>query len=196
MADPTERSALRRYAMDLLARREHSRQELEEKLRRHCGRVAGKAAEMAARRATRSRGQPDGVGGTVDGDVLGDANAAAPSRSTVDALIEATLDALAEDGLQSDARYAEVLIRSRVNRGQGPLRIRADLRQRGLEGEAVEPLLEDYAEQWPELAQQVVERRFGGDAAADRGEWARRARFLAGRGFPESLVGRVLGPLP
>jgi len=161
--------------MDLLARREHSRLELEEKLRRHCGKVAG----------SRSREQDRGFE-NVDG----------AGRSHVDALIADTLEVLSEDGLQSDARYAEVLIRSRVNRGQGPLRIRADLRQRGLEGEAVEPLLEDYAEQWRELAQQVVERRFGSDSAADRRDWARRARFLAGRGFPESLVGHVLGPLP
>lgn len=175
MANPAERTALRRYAMDLLARREHSRLELEEKLRRHCGKVA------------RSRGRD--AAASVD-------DPSTDEPSTVETLIADTLNVLAEDGLQSDARYAEVLIRSRVNRGQGPLKIRADLRQRGLHGEAVEPLLEDYVEQWPELALQVVERRFGSDAAADRGDWARRARFLAGRGFPESLVGRVLGPLP
>ncbi|MCC5885096.1 MAG: regulatory protein RecX [Gammaproteobacteria bacterium] len=192
MADPAERSALRRYAMDLLARREHSRLELKEKLRRHCGKVAGKAARSRTRQsARRAEAQAD-----MDGAWPEEASAPEPSRSTVDALIEDTLDSLAEAGLQSDARYAEVLIRSRVNRGQGPLRIRADLRQRGLDAAAVEPLLEDYAEQWPDLAQQVVERRFGSDSAADRGEWARRARFLAGRGFPEGLVGRVLGPLP
>lgn len=177
MADPAERTALRRYAMDLLARREHSRLELEEKLRRHCGKVA------------RSRDRDDVAPGEPEAPGTQD-------PSAVEALIADTLDVLVEDGLQSDMRYAEVLIRSRVNRGQGPLRIRADLRQRGLNAEAVEPLLEDYAEQWPELAQQVVERRFGSDAAADRRDWARRARFLAGRGFPESLVGRVLGPLP
>lgn len=181
MADPTERTALRRYAMDLLARREHSRLELEEKLRRHCGKVA----------RSRAREESQSAGDNVD-DNGGDS----ARFSNVDALIAETLNVLADDGLQSDARYAEVLIRSRVNRGQGPLKIRADLRQRGLDGEAIEPLLEDYAEQWPDLAQQVVERRFGSDSAADRGEWARRARFLAGRGFPESLVGRVLGPLP
>ena len=203
MADRAERTALRRYAMDLLARREHGRLELEEKLRRHCGRVAGRvagrAAGRAAGKAARSRtrnANPDGDP-DVDPDVdQSSEDARSFGISQVDALIAETLNVLAEDGLQSDARYAEVLIRSRVNRGQGPLKIRADLRQRGLHGEAVEPLLEDYAEQWPELALQVVERRFGSDAAADRGDWARRARFLAGRGFPESLVGRVLGPLP
>ncbi len=192
MADPAEKSALRHYAMDLLARREHSRFELQEKLRRHCGRVASRVSAQAARSRVRHAALAvDSAGVSCD-----ESSPAEASRSTVDALIEETLNALAADGLQSDARYAEVLIRSRVNRGQGPLRIRADLRQRGLVGEVFEPLLEDYAEQWPELAQQVVERRFGSDAATDRGEWARRARFLAGRGFPEGLVGRVLGPLP
>lgn len=189
MADPAESTTLRRYAMDLLARREHSRLELEEKLRRHCGKAARAQAQDGRGRAgqadeeIRSEGDPAESPGHDD-------------PSAVETLIANTLDVLAEDGLQSDRRYAEVLIRSRVNRGQGPLRIRADLRQRGLDGAAIEPLLEDYAEQWSDLAQQVVERRFGTEAAVDRREWARRARFLASRGFPDSLVGRVLGPLP
>ncbi len=161
---------LRRYAMDLLARREHSRLELTEKLRRHCGRA--QAAQSA-----------DGPTTPAD-------------PGTTEALIQRTLDQLEADGLQSDARYAEVLVRSRCNRGQGPLRIRADLRQRGLDATAVDSLLEAYEDSWPELALEAVSKRFGDAPAADRREWARRARFLAGRGFPEGLVMRVLGPLP
>ena len=161
---------LRRHAMDLLARREHSRFELIEKLRRYCGRA------QAARSA--------------------DGPMPAADPSATETLIERTVDRLQEDGLQSDARYAEVLIRSRFNRGQGPLRIRSDLRQRGLDAAAVETLLDAYTDTWPDLAQQVVSRRFGDEAAADRREWAKRARFLAGRGFPEGLVAKVLGPLP
>lgn len=179
MAPPSaDALALRRYAMDLLARREHSRLELEEKLRRHCGRA------QAAHRADAPN---------PDAEIEADADA---RPSNTEALIQRTLDQLEQDGLQSDARYAEVLIRSRVNRGQGPLRIRADLRQRGLDAAAVDVLIEGYEDAWPELAAQVISKRFGEESAGDRREWARRARFLASRGFPEGLVARVLGPLP
>lgn len=112
------------------------------------------------------------------------------------ARLEAVVDTLASEGLQSDLRCAEMLIRSRSQRGHGPLRIRADLRESGLEGEAVEVLLEAEEDAWLDRLAAVAERRFGAEPATDRREWSRRARFLASRGFPESLVVRVLGDPP
>jgi regulatory protein len=103
---------------------------------------------------------------------------------------------LAADGLQSDARCAESMIHARVSRGQGPLMIRAGLREAGLEGETVELLLEAEAEAWPEHLEAVARTRFGEAPPADRRDWARRARFLAGRGFPEHLVRNQLGEPP
>lgn len=191
MAEIPDSVALRRHAMDLLARREHSRQELTEKLQRYCGQVQRRRSRRSEARSELNDEQDGGAETEVDASPRGQRE-----PGVVGALIEATVTALAEEGLQSDSRYGEMLVRSRVNRGQGPLRIRADLRQRGLEGEAVQALLDDYDEHWPQLARQVIERRFGSDAAGDRREWARRARFLASRGFPEGLAVSVLGPLP
>jgi len=102
--------------------------------------------------------------------------------------IECVVDALAEAGLQSDTRAAEMLVRSRIERGQGPLRIRADLRERGLAGETADLLLEAEVDAWPQRLQALIERRFGTDSPPDGREWARQARFLASRGFPESLI--------
>ena len=51
--------------------------------------------------------------------------------------VEACLDALAEAGLQSDARFAESFLRSRLARGQGPVKIRLELERRGVEREVV-----------------------------------------------------------
>jgi regulatory protein len=146
---------LRNAAIGLLARREHSRRELERKL--------GK----------RFRDRP-------------------LERSELDQ----ALDGLAADGLQSDARCAESMIHARIARGQGPLKIRAGLREAGLEGETVQRLLEAEEEEWPRHLQTVVRTRFGEAPPADRRDWGRRARFLAGRGFPEHLVRSQLGEPP
>ena len=139
----------------MLARREHSRLELERKL---SARLGGQEV--------------------------------APER------IDRVLDELAETGLQSDFRCAEMLIHSRAERGNGPLRIRSDLRERGIEGEAIQALLESEADQWPQRLQALVVKRFKDEAPADAREWARRARFLASRGFPESMVRDALGDCP
>lgn len=98
--------------------------------------------------------------------------------------IEACLESLIELDLQSDARFAESFVRSRVSRGQGPRRIRADLGQRGVDREVVSEALDAAGAgvDWFQLACEVLARRFSspGDTPKD---CARRERFLAGRGF-------------
>lgn len=96
------------------------------------------------------------------------------------------LDALAEQGLQSDARFAEAFLRSRLARGQGPLKVRADLGQRGLSREAIDTLLSEAEAagelDWFALAAETLGRRFAAPATTPK-ERARQERFLAGRGF-------------
>jgi len=125
-------------ALRLLARREHSRRELSQKL---------------------------------------------SARGWGRAQIRAVLDALVERGYQSDARFAESYVRARVDRGYGPLRIRAELRERGIEEGIVESVLHEYADAWPERLAAVREKRFGGEVPADFHERARQTRFLVQRGF-------------
>lgn len=100
--------------------------------------------------------------------------------------IEACLDALIEQGLQSDQRFAESFVRSRLLRGQGTIRIAGELRQRGVDNAVIKAALSDVeaAEQvdWFELAHQTLARRFT-SPGADMKERARRERFLATRGF-------------
>jgi regulatory protein len=123
----------------LLARREHSRAELEAKLLR---------------------------------------------RGYREAEVASALDALQDEGLLSHARYAEAFVRARVERGQGPLRIAFELRQRGVESELVEEALAAYADEWVPRAEKQVRRRFGAAPPEDFAERARRMRFLERRGFP------------
>ncbi|WP_163098617.1 regulatory protein RecX [Acidithiobacillus ferrianus] len=96
------------------------------------------------------------------------------------------LDALAAAGHQDDARYAEMLTRTRMRQGHGPLRLRQDLRRAG-----IEPVAEAETH-WLEQAQAVYRKRFGRTAPADAKEYARRVRFLTGRGFAGEMIRRVL----
>ena len=104
----------------------------------------------------------------------------------------AVLDDLAAQGLQSDERFAEAYVNQRVERGYGPLHIRAELRERGIDGALAARWLDDVDRPWGEILGQVLAGRFGAAPAADRKEVARRARYLERRGFPADLIRRRL----
>ena len=90
----------------------------------------------------------------------------------------------------SDARFTEAFIGSRIRKGQGPLRIRAGLRDRGVEaGDALDG---EDDEVWMERLVETARHRFGDGPAVDAREQARRARFLEYRGFPVHLIRRYL----
>lgn len=97
--------------------------------------------------------------------------------------VSAALDALAAEGLLSDARFAEVYIESRGGRGVGPLRLQAELRERGVD----EALIADYLDfsdpHWRRRALAARLKRFGEAPLPDIKERARQARFLQYRGY-------------
>lgn len=97
--------------------------------------------------------------------------------------IEEVLVKIAEEGLQSDKRFAEAFIRSRIYRGHGLARIRQDIRQKGVSDELVDRALEEADIDWYELARDVATRKFGCRVAADQREKAKRMRFMQYRGF-------------
>lgn len=102
--------------------------------------------------------------------------------------IDSTLDALAREGWQNDARYAEMLGRTRLCQGHGPLRLRRDLARAGVDPEQLPIPQAD----WLIQARAALRKRFGDARAGNRREWERRARFLAGRGFTSELIRRAL----
>lgn len=102
------------------------------------------------------------------------------------------VDDLRGRGLQSDARFTEAFVHSRIGRGQGPVRIRQELAQRGIDADLAADALD---EDWVSLAAAARVRKFGEPSPAGRDEWQRQARFLAQRGFPSDVVVRVLGDL-
>jgi regulatory protein len=106
-------------------------------------------------------------------------------------LISDVLNALQTDGYLSDERYTEHYIYSRMNKGRGPLCIRAELLARGVASEIITEGLAAVEEEWEEYLVKVVERKFG-SPVRDKKAQARQARFLHRRGFPESMIRRYL----
>ncbi len=135
----------RRFAMDCLARREHSAAELRRK--------------MAARDFTADE-------------------------------IDATLARLEQDGLLSDERFAQAFVAWRSRRGQGPLRLRAELAQRGVTAELIDESLEGV--DWHGAARVAREKKFGPELPAQYADKARQARFLQYRGFDPEQIQRAL----
>lgn len=129
---------IRLAAMNLLARREHSRKELRTKLKR---------------------------------------------RFSDEALIEKQLQCLADENLQSDQRFAESFVRQRISMGKGPLRLRQEMRERGLTDTDIEIALEAVEVDWYALAEEVLHRKFGDIKSLEIKEKARCCRFMQYRGF-------------
>ncbi|MBB3061692.1 RecX family transcriptional regulator [Microbulbifer rhizosphaerae] len=111
---------------------------------------------------------------------------------------DALFQRLQDLNYQSDHRFAEVFARSRVQRGQGPLRIRRELQQRGVEGDLINNALEQLEADWFALAAEQLQRKFRSPVSSalprdqQLKERARRQRYLAYRGFPADAINWAL----
>ena len=114
------------------------------------------------------------------------------ARSGDAELIDAVLDDLEQRGLLSDERFTENYVEQRSRKGYGPLRIRAELSERGIGHDAAARWLDEGPYDWNKILEQAAERKFGETAASDMRALAKRGRFLEQRGFPLSLVRRYL----
>ncbi|AEG31276.1 regulatory protein RecX [Thiomicrospira cyclica] len=130
-------------AQGLLARREHGRKELAQKLRQkfsHC--------------------------------------------SQLETLLSQALDYCESQNWLSDQRYVESYLRMAQAKGQGELKCRQALLQSCGQLELIEMALRDYVQSSQAIAKQALEKKFGDtNRPANRKEFARRLRFLQGRGF-------------
>ena len=103
--------------------------------------------------------------------------------------ITAALDRLQQEGLLSDQRFAESFVYQRVAKGYGPIRIRHELQQRGVDETIIEPLLCVSESVWSEAMRQQRKKKFGAELPVEYKEKMKQARFLQNRGFsPESVM--------
>lgn len=104
-------------------------------------------------------------------------------------LLDAVLDQLVADDLLSDQRFSEAFVRWRASKGQGPVRIRAALRERGVDGDGA---LRESDVDWFALAAEVAHKRFGASPVTDAKQRAKRMRFLQYRGFSGEQIRAAL----
>ena len=108
--------------------------------------------------------------------------------------LDGVLERLQEVGLQDDERFAEMFVRYKANKGQGPTKIRHQLRSKSVDGTVISAALSDPSYDWSELAKAVSQKKFGasGGERLSPKERARRQRFLQGRGFGYEHIASAL----
>ena len=114
------------------------------------------------------------------------------SRGYASADVTALVQELVESRALDDARYTQNYVSSHAGRGQGPVRIRVDLRALEVAAELIEAALGEGPD-WEALAREQRNRRFGPLAPASYREKARQARFLQYRGFSSDHIRSALG---
>jgi regulatory protein len=101
--------------------------------------------------------------------------------------------ALAAEGLVSDERFVEALLHVRRVRGYGPLYIRRELEEKGIDRSTIERWLDVGSRDWVEDVKRVNKKKFGGKQPANLAERAKRTRFLQSRGFTHEQIRQALG---
>ena len=140
----TDPAKTRKKAMDFLARREHSRLELYQKLKQR-------------------QFEPD--------------------------VINSELSKLLDEGLQSDERFAEAFLRSRIDKGKGPNIILSELSQRGIDELIASNVISNITdEEWNDLAYEAMNKKLRNEAELDYDKQLKLMKFLSNRGFTRSQI--------
>ena len=171
---PPRPASIKVRALQWLAQREHSRDELR-----------GKLLRLLSRRPAVPRENVGSRGG--DADEPASPALVRPSGDPV-AEVDALLLWLEADGHLSEARFVESRVQARQSRF-GNLRIRQELKQHGVTLDAGTQQALQHSEL--DRARDVWLKKYGGPAG-DAAARLRQMRFLAGRGFSFDVVRRVV----
>lgn len=101
---------------------------------------------------------------------------------------EQQLQKFAEANVQSDARFAEMMIRSRANKGQGLNRIRQELAEHDIDYGLIQSALDELEFDWFDLAKQVAFKKYADKPHKDWQELQTRQRFMQYRGFSQEEI--------
>ncbi len=107
-------------------------------------------------------------------------------------MVASLVDQLRTEKLLDDRRYTENFVAYHAARGQGPLRVRADLRRKGLEGLLVEECLGAYPD-WIVHLRKARQKKFGAPAPGNYADKQRQSKFLGYRGFTGAQIRMALG---
>lgn len=103
-------------------------------------------------------------------------------------VVDEVLQQLQDENLLSEARYVEQLIRSKQNRGFGPLAIQMHLRDKGVAANVIENYLDVNDDEWRQQACDYRIKKFGQSAPKDFKDKAKQIRHLQYKGFTQSQI--------
>ena len=86
-------------------------------------------------------------------------------------------------GYISDQRFLESFLRQRVNQGYGPMKIRFDMRDKGISSEMLDFAMQEQDVDWFAQALEIYRRKFKGEETFDAKGYAKRMRYMMQRGF-------------
>jgi regulatory protein len=109
-----------------------------------------------------------------------------------EAVVVPLLDALRNEKLLDDRRYTENFVAYHAARGQGPVRVREELRRHGLKGALVEECLDAFPD-WIVHLRKARQKKFGAQVPTGYADRQLQARFLGYRGFTSAQIRMALG---
>ena len=116
-------------------------------------------------------------------------------------IVDETINLLRDRGDVCDKRFAEMLVRTRFNRGFGPLYIAKELRFKGVDTVLGKECLQAFEGQWQQKAEELIQKKRnqknqfqshedtgGEDSDGSKKLEDKLMRFLFGRGFPSDVI--------
>ena len=107
-------------------------------------------------------------------------------------LVEEAIDGLVRDNLVSDERFCECMINSRVNRGNGPIKVRYELRNKGVPDHIVDRVMDELLPDWQQSLVKLIKKKYAGQLSGTPAERVKQVKFLASRGFPHDMIYSVI----
>lgn len=134
------------YLLSLVAKKEYTRQQLDQKLQKRCPEISSEKREEI-------------------------------------------LDGAAQKQFFSDDRFAHIFVRQSLAKGDGPLKIKQKLWEKGISTVVSEQaLLDEYPpELQQEMARKVWERKKTSGASKDK-----LMRYLLGKGFSSDIIYKII----
>ena len=101
-------------------------------------------------------------------------------------LINSNIDNFIAHDWQSDSRYAAMLLRSRILKNHGPIKIKMELQSKGVSSDIIEHCMEDK-DDWNEIALTALTKKFT-VPYLNQNESNKQYRFLQQRGFSNEQI--------
>lgn len=109
-------------------------------------------------------------------------------RGVDEDLAQVTLERCQQGQYQSDQRFADMLLRHCISKGQGLAVLRQLVRQHRLSHDLLQQALDDAEPDWFELARSCAQKKFGEQPAGSDKEKLKRMAFLQRRGFNSEQI--------